>query len=153
MAPRISLSWAVLAVFVAVGLVALVATDVVSLNVDEADAALDETGAPSFTQEDANAFGEMDEDHAEDEMDDEFDGGDEESDSDATLQGEDMSFLEDGGHDDMEDDFDFNNMDEEQVAELANSLEGEEREAFLAMWDEHKAGAGSGDGSSAFAEL
>ncbi|KYF44079.1 hypothetical protein TGARI_201860B, partial [Toxoplasma gondii ARI] len=54
-----------------------------------------------------------------------------------------------------EDDFDFEGMNDEQAQELANSLTGEDREAFLDMWEEHKANSAGedADAAGAFAEL
>ncbi|CBZ52501.1 conserved hypothetical protein [Neospora caninum Liverpool] len=146
-------------IFVVLAFLALTTTCVLSLNVDEADAALDETGAPSFTQEDADALADnLDEQDENDSAADreDFDAN-EENDSDAAIsESDDMSFLEDGDQADMdEEDFDFDGMNEEQAQEVANTLSGEERQAFLDLWEEHKANntGENVDPEGAFAEL
>ncbi|KEP64727.1 UNVERIFIED_CONTAM: hypothetical protein HHA_201860 [Hammondia hammondi] len=144
--------------FVVLALLALATTCVLSLNVDEADAALDETGAPSFTQKDAEALADnLEEDENDSAVEhEEFDSNEEHESDSAVNEPEDASFIEDGDQGEMEEeDFDFEGMNDEQAQEFASSLTGEEREAFLDMWDEHKANSAGEDvdAAGAFAEL
>ncbi|PHJ24686.1 transmembrane protein [Cystoisospora suis] len=130
---------------------------VYGLNVERADTVLDETGVTSFTQTDAEAYAdELDKEDEDINHDEELsDEEDTDVDQEDNAAGSDMSFLED---DDAEadQDIDLDSLDDEQASEVADSLQGEEKAAFLQMWNEHKERVdkdGPADPYGAFSEI